>query len=396
MPMRVSNLIVLSILFFFFSLGCSKNWADTMKYGKIEKHHFEDSTKYRLVNKLIIVPVYINGSKYQFLFDTGAPTSISLELQDAFNFNTLTQGKIKDSDGNRQLVEYVKLDSIRIGKTHFKGISAFTADFSANPLIRCMEIDGIIGSNLMKECNWEISPLNNQITFSDLPISLDSTTWSSIDFQTDDQYNLWTSIQINGKTICPIIIDMGSNGMLSLPTSIVANSHFKGYFDQIGNEIGMKNSGLIGKKVETNRNWYCLSNFYLGEQVIRQTKTTISNANIGNGLLTNFDLKIDWDKKKIHFKPLFAKDRKCTLGYNLKLGFNEGNGIFVQSIVSNSTGHTNEVSPLDKVISINNKECKSIDDYCDYISLINTLPDSIQLTILNHKNETFTYYMKSI
>ena len=68
----ICYLILLIIL-----VGCSMRWTEAIQMGGISQQEFEEVVDIEVTRGLIIVPVIINGETYRFLFDSGAPFSIS-------------------------------------------------------------------------------------------------------------------------------------------------------------------------------------------------------------------------------------------------------------------------------------------------------------------------------
>ncbi len=140
----------------FVTQSCAVKWTDTIQYGSVTKLSNIEVVSIEIRNKLIIVPIRIKEKEYRFLFDTGAPFSISEKLQENTNFKTVSEGNIVDSDYNRKKVKWVQVNSINVGNVSFKNQTAFVGDFEANPILNCLEIDGIIGSILIRQYNWTI------------------------------------------------------------------------------------------------------------------------------------------------------------------------------------------------------------------------------------------------
>ena len=124
--------------------SCSVSWTDAIRYGEIDRISFSEKVDIEIENGLIFVPVQIEGHKYRFLFDTGAPFSISTDLQDALDYKVVSKGHIVDSGNNRKRVNYVLVDTVLIGSIPFINQTAFEGDFTSNPILECLGIDGIL------------------------------------------------------------------------------------------------------------------------------------------------------------------------------------------------------------------------------------------------------------
>lgn len=123
------NRILLLLIITFVFYGCPRHWTEAIKNGSVDKENFNTTIDINISNKLIIVPVKINSKTYQFLLDTGAPLSISKELQNEFNFKTVSKGSLKDSDNSRISVDYVGIPKINLGDVGFANQVAFVWRF---------------------------------------------------------------------------------------------------------------------------------------------------------------------------------------------------------------------------------------------------------------------------
>ena len=124
----------------FFLTGCSLTWKEAIQRGEINNSSFSEKITVNIAHDLVIVPVSLNGHIYRFLFDTGAPLSISEHLQSIFNYKIISTGHIVDSGNNRKKVKWAEIDTLLIGNTEFTNQSAFVADFDANPILKCLNI----------------------------------------------------------------------------------------------------------------------------------------------------------------------------------------------------------------------------------------------------------------
>lgn len=130
--------------------------------------HFTDSIAFKNVLGLSIIPVKIEGYTYHFLFDTGAPTVISPELSQEFIAFEEKPKKITldDAMGISTKVDLSLLPELSIHHTTFKNVGVLIKDLS-NFKSFCINIDGIIGANLMRSAVWKIDYTRQVMHFSD-------------------------------------------------------------------------------------------------------------------------------------------------------------------------------------------------------------------------------------
>lgn len=273
----------------FATQSCAVKWTDAIQYGSVTKGSNIEGVNIEIRNKLIIVPITINGKEYRFLFDTGAPFSISDKLQKNNNFKTVSKGNIVDSDNNRKKVKWVQVDSINIGNVSFKNQTAFVGDFDANPIMNCLRIDGIVGSNIIRHYNWTIDQEKYSLSLSS-KIGTDTRENSFIlPFKTDNQYNIFVDINIGKSSIKNVLVDYGSNGSIALSNEMFTVLQEKNIINKTFIEKGINQSGIIAKPVELNRkisysDSVRINNLNIKNVMLRTGKT----VSLGNDFLSRF------------------------------------------------------------------------------------------------------------
>jgi hypothetical protein len=363
-----NNLLTLFILVAIFALttGCSINLAKSLSLGEVQPKQFKETVQIEVHNGLIFLPVTIQGKVFNFLFDSGAPFSISKKLQNEFGFKIITKGNIVDSDHNRKSVNWAQVDAIRIGDVDFLEQTAFIGDFDKNPLLKCLNIDGIVGSNFMRHCIWTIDQKEMKLVLSnviDQQIIEEST---KIPFTTDFQYNIFLDINIGDATVRNILMDYGSNGSIALSEEIFSVLKNRDIIKRTILEKGNKQSGIIGKPVELNREITFVDSVVLGEltidDVMSRTGETVS---IGNKLMSRFKVTIDWKSKNLYFKKNETTSvSKEFAGFNL--GYDVENGIIVQRVIESSDAYKKGIRANMKVLKLDDLDFENDHDFCDY------------------------------
>ena len=70
--MKIVKIIFVTTFFLLAHNSCSQGFSNSFT-----KKNYYIEVKYEFINELIIIPVEIEGEKYRFLFDTGAPNFIT-------------------------------------------------------------------------------------------------------------------------------------------------------------------------------------------------------------------------------------------------------------------------------------------------------------------------------
>lgn len=352
-----------------------------MQKGSIDAPAFEENIPIEVEIGLIIVPVTIQGKTYRFLFDTGAPFSISEELQAKLDYKVISKGSIKDSDNNRKTVNYVQVDHILVGKVPFIKQTAFVGNFTSNPTIKCLQLDGIIGSNMMRHCNWRINYQEQELVLSS---KLGQPAHAvSVPFHTDAQYNILVDLNINGATVRNLTVDYGSNGTLSFPDKVYKTLEQHDKIEQGFLEEGVKQSGLIGSPVPIQRRIAYTDTIQLGPLTIDDIEIRSGSAAlIGQKILSRYIVTIDWDRKQLHFsESKSTKPDYKTFGF--KVGYSEDKNLYVQSVIEHSVAYKQGIRPDMKVLKANALDFQKNHNYCDFIDSIVGKTDKVSLELMD-------------
>ena len=391
--MRNNYIISILIVILFLAISaCSIKWSEAVRYGRVSHQEIKETVEIEIHNKLIFVPISIRGKKYRFLFDTGAPFSISNELQKDNNYKILSKGNIVDSDHNRKKVNWAQVDSISVGNVLFINQTAFVGDFKANPILRCLEIDGIIGSNLIRHSNWTI---DQELKTLSLFASVEKKAMEkciAVPFKTDFQYNIFIDVNIGQAKVKNILVDYGSNGSMALSNEIFTTLKDRNIIRAPLLEKGSKQSGIIGNPIALNREITYSDSVKINNQklnnVLIQTGKTVS---IGNDLLSRFQVTIDWDHKHLFLTKLpKVIDRAGLAGF--RLGYSMEKGVYIQSVIENSNAYKSGIRPNMSVVKIDDLDFERGNDFCDLVSY--KLRNEIFLQLINSTGQKLDYHFE--
>ena len=228
--------------------GCT-NFSKIYNSGSLKSSDFYSEVGFETRLNLIILPVQIRGETYRFLFDTGAPNVISKELSEKLQLKTIASGNVGDSQGKKNKLGVVKIDTIGVGGVYFQNTAAVVADLNEAE-IACLEIDGILGANLMRFAYWKIDSENKVLTLSsDLDTLItELQECYTLPFKPVTTYTPRVSMALNDTLIESITYDTGFGGYLSLSKSVDLDPKF-----QLAEYFGYGSAGLYGTQIDTLR-----------------------------------------------------------------------------------------------------------------------------------------------
>jgi len=337
----ISRSMYLRILFLTIALA-SCTHSKTFKLlqeGSVHEDKFLETIPFEMRIGVPIVTATVNGKKGNFLFDTGAPNVISVDFAEQLNLNERLKNKITDSGGhivNDQ--SYISIDSIQLGGVNFLSTGGVVMDLKSSRIFRCLDIDGIIGANLMRQAAWKIDYEDETISFSSHidTFQVDST-FMAIAFIQRMQGTPMVDMTVNGVEVKKMIFDTGSNKGLSMPLRILKEIRTSTPTLQEIYAEGSSSYGVGGKDKSDTIFYAAIDSLYIGNQLMKPEVISFdeNSDTFGNEILENFQVVLDWKKQMIYLKPIAQQGSSLdTFGFNIELI--EG-AVRVGSIYENSS-----------------------------------------------------------
>jgi len=340
---------------------------------------------------LPIIKVKINEESYDFLFDTGASNTISQELTKKINAKTKGFQGVIDSQRNKSILKIIQLDTISIGGYHFLNTGAIVANLNKSIAVNCLDIDGIIGSNLIQLANWEIDFKNQIIKISSSENQFKvSHNADTIKYKTDIYYKQYIDLKIGNIKIKNLTFDTGSNGYITCSG--------KDYKKLINNDLlsetnygyGVSSSGLFGKGKPDSVFYATTNSLTFGNTQINhpilEFREKHSNM-IGTDFLKKFTVILIPGEKEIILSKVDDREELArTFGFGF---FPYANSLKVDYIINNSIAAKKGLKLNDRIVEINGMDVHSIDTkcYCDIQNKILSKKNSITITIHRKDNE---------
>lgn len=291
-------ILLLAVLSLF---SCGK---DLLPTGAIRQEAFTETIPFNFDNGLPIIKVNMEGTDYSFLLDTGAPTVISPELARTINAKKVKKSIVGDSQGNGNVQKFILINEMRIGRIQFNEIGAVVIDLKKTFEVKCLNIDGIIGSNQMSTAIWEIDYKNRNITITDNFIGFKEPDGAAklhfIEMQ--PQKTPLVRVQVDSTKSKLITFDTGANGSIDLPLSNFETT-IKDY--KKVRSYGNTSAGLYGTGKKDTIITVKVGLMKLGTLETKNQLITFENessAVIGNGFLKNYKTTINWKTKTIYLR----------------------------------------------------------------------------------------------
>lgn len=285
-------------------------FSQNINKSEITVSNFCDTIPFEYVRGKIIVKVVINNEPKRFLFDTGAPFLISNNLKQAINATTFGSVNVTDVGGKTVQQEIVKVPALSIGKVSFKDGVAIVFDSKKTGMLDCFNIDGIIGSTILKHCIVQIDLNKKIIILTDKASKLDLNTAFKSKMKLDENSRPFIKPDFGQHDDLTALFDSGSDKFLLLSAEGYKKLNSKGIAKVINEGYGSTSSGLHGAGKAGTENRVEVKSVLFGNAVIKDIITSLSehkNKNaMGIGLAKYGIITIDYLEQSFYFKPYSA------------------------------------------------------------------------------------------
>ena len=377
--------------------SCYSTRNKIMNSGEIQQENFITEIPFNFEYGLPIIKIKINEIDYNFLVDTGAPTILSTELYKTLNLKSLTTSGVQDSNGNEKEENYVLIDNIKINNINFQNIGAISTDFNKVFEVKCLNLDGIIGSNLMSLAIWEFDYAAQTITITNNRNNLNIDKKSDVlSFKPKkNQRTPKVDVFINNKKAKRITFDTGSNSDFSMSlnefSAVVLNSE---NIETFGNS----STGIYGKGADRTSLYSKVNSIKLGtislQNQILNFKINASRT-IGNKFLKNYKVVIDWNLNQINLSKIsnYNSSQLNNFGFGYKI---QNKKLYVGTIFKKSEAEKKGIQINDEIIAINELNVTNLtdEDLCNFIfNDITKEGENIKIDILR-KGKKLTFNLK--
>lgn len=333
-----------------------------LQQGEVVNADITQQIEFDYESRLLFMDARVNGLPGRFIIDSGAPTVISRELREALGLRKVKSIDVSDSQNNESKLEFAVLESLAFGGVEIENSAALVTDLS---LFHCLDIDGLLGANVMSHFNWEVDYREERIRLysKDSPERPEEDYPIAIPFTTKAQGTPELEIGIPGLlSVSGITFDLGSTRGVSLQkTDELA-------IPQDGASTfayGRTSKGIFGANTDTT--WFFLADsFLIGGIPFGPTVITSFNTSnkIGNRFWENYRLFISWSDNRLYLSSQSPAPPQLPQEL-LRIGYEDG-AIRVLTVYQKLALQNHQIGPGDEVIAVNggSTEGASLEDYC--------------------------------
>ncbi len=396
------------IILIFFSSLCIlvavlavMNWTTiktilVLRKGSVEQKEYDIQLPFEYQLGLIFIDVEIEGVTYKFMLDSGSSNVISKDLAEKLNAQSNNKNNLEDSQGVSSEVDFTVIDNIGIGELNYLNTGAAIIDLNTSDDIACLNIDGLIGANLMKKSIWKIDYQTKMIQISNTIDSFEIPDENErIPIFTELTGSPIIDVIIDGIEEKNVIVDVGSNGGFSLSMETYESLLNDNPNIKKRSGYGLSSSALSGNDFSTTTFYEALTNtISFGEVSIKNRSVDFSEdenvSTIGSEFLENYDVIINWIDYEIILikKKEWSKPEVSSYGFTYRYNSNH---LVIDKLFNNSEAKKAGLKINDRISSVNNTIFDEVlaSEWCTILQegLFDKNRDTIELIILRGDKE---------
>jgi len=165
---------------------------------------------------LLRVQVRVGDQACAMLLDTGATMAVTPEFAKAHHLAVLGTHVTHDKTGRSRDLQFVALPAVEFAGVRFTDLAAVVVDLRAIPLLRESDIDGVVGTNLLRLGALAIDYGSGSLAWSDDVTRL-SPVGTRVPFTTSPQGCPMLQLRLGSNAAIDCELDTGSNAFVEVP-----------------------------------------------------------------------------------------------------------------------------------------------------------------------------------
>jgi hypothetical protein len=356
----------LTILLLLLSNVCFAQTFTFNQGGPASKNYYEE-IPYENINGKIIIEGEIAGKKHRFLFDTGAPVALSKELAAELEGKILHKMVIGDAYLHSDSVMVVEVNDIKLGGITFDHIPAITL---FPEFYKCLNVDGVIGSNLLRNSIVSIVGNKHIIIFTDQKSKLKLNAKNSTPLisnqgpQSDPRITIIMKGKINVSVNIPF--DTGDKNFMRVSDQMISGLKQYALFDTLATGYGADNLSAMGLQGAGNKYLFKTSPILIGNGnfnnlIVESNKDAIPA--MGSKLLDYGTVTLDFINSKFYFDAYETSNDLGEKQWPFKPTF--ASGKFVVGVVWGKAAGV--LKQGDEILAVDDADCSKL-TLCELIN----------------------------
>ena len=221
------------------------------------------------------------------------------------------QVKLTDQSGKKNSALVDKLNHFRIGNVSFDKVPVAAIDINENPLFKCFNVDGYLGSNLLSHTVVRISSTDKTITFTDKfsTLHLNKKQSSKLLFPSKEDRRpiiIVNFINENDTVNEPVVFDVGADYLYRLQLDHLPVFLENSVMQDTIKSMGSSSTGIFGNAENEVMYRVSIPKMEINGTVFKGIKAeTIKNQSsmVGSRLFDYGIVTFDYRNSKFYFEP---------------------------------------------------------------------------------------------
>lgn len=313
----MKKILCIVFLTFLMSVSFAQNKIN-LNQGTILPKKYNQIIPYENIKGKLMVKVQINEKPYKFLLDTGAPFAVSEKIFKELNLKTVDNVDLRDSSGKTEKMIITSLPDLQVGEIHFKDSPGIVFQETSAEILDCFGVDGIIGSNMLRNSVIQFDDRNKKITITDNPnnLALKRAPYQQLALSQSQSNPFIRIILRKGEKneTDDVLFDTGADSFYEM--SLTKYRFFKEKSDvitEIAENNGTNSWGLHGMNDKELQYMLEIPQIILTEEKFENVRITTTESNesrMGSHILEFGKVTLDYHKKRFYFEPYENTDRK--------------------------------------------------------------------------------------
>jgi len=315
---------------------------------------------------LLVFKGQMNGVETDFAFDTGASIGLANSLAEPAERLKVKGKKIKMRDSNKQVAKVPTglTKEIRIGGITFPKVRSLVNDMA---YLYCMEYY-LLGSDIIRQLNWEIDFENSVILFSKTPFSVENE-WTTIPVYFFNK-RPFVTVKFAGQEFKNVLIDTGYTQFFSFPAKNPSIQDFLSMKDSLGlsNPDISSSMGALSIQTDSTRT-ILIDSLQIGENYfggIPVSFEPITGPKLGIGFFKTLGSSLIINNSEATYHLRMRKEVKFKDPIQVGVHYQEGKLV----LMSKSIGAVPEDALLnigEEIEAVNGRRAEDFVDACDFI-----------------------------
>lgn len=363
------------VLFFILIHGFLIGQNHSIFESKIFPKHFIDTIPINVENDLVFLNVEVGGKPRKFLFDTGSPFSISNDILAETHSTILDTVNLVDINQEKSKSFVIKTPIIKIGNIEIEDAIGAGTDVFKHGLLKCFEIEGVLGSNVLQNCVVTIDAKNKIMVISSSAPSIYDKQKYSCSFKIDHQGRPFISTKAITERDEVFLFDSGFTGLVKIDSSIL--SSIKPKITKMNEGTGMRSIGANSEMTAIKKSVYEIESINFGQLSIKKVQVSYDpdnrNKSIGAELFRYGIVQVDFRKKKfqVFFDQLIqSEDNSTDFGFDILM---KENAFWVGMVMPGSSAEKLGIRSGMQIVKINGHDVSQKTDDLDCLVFLKTI-----------------------